>query len=309
MRTKLRWLLALGAIVALALTVSACGGDDSSSDTSAEQEKYAAPTEAPSDAQEGGELRVLAASDVDYIDPGAAYYQFTFMVTSATQSSLEAYAPGDIEQATPLLATEAPTVSDDGKTVTYTIRDDVKYSPPVNRTATAADVKYAIERSLLPGVPNGFVQTYLAGVQGIDAAVKEAQDNPTGGAPDISGITAPDDTTLEIKLDNTSSIGVIGALTLPVSAPVPEEYAKKYDAENPSTYGENQVATGPYMIENDESGALTGYTPEQGDPPDSEPELGGLGRGLPTRVSRRHHDPGGLRRHRLGGEEDPRWGR
>ena len=33
MRTKLRWLLALGAIVALALTVSACGSDDSSSTT------------------------------------------------------------------------------------------------------------------------------------------------------------------------------------------------------------------------------------------------------------------------------------
>ena len=80
------------------------------------------------------------------------------------------------------------------------------------RGRRAADVKYAIERSLLPGVPNGYVQTYLAGVEGIDEAVKEAQDNPTGGAPDISGITAPDDTTLEIKLTDTSSIGVIGAL-------------------------------------------------------------------------------------------------
>ncbi len=66
-------------------------------------------------------------------------------------------------------------------------------------------------------MPNGYVQTYLAGVEGIDEAVKAAQDDPTGGAPDISGITAPDDTTLEIKLTNTSSLGVIGALTLPVS--------------------------------------------------------------------------------------------
>ena len=63
------------------------------------------------------------------------------------------------------------------------------------------------------------MQTYLAGVEGIDKAVKEAQDNPTGGAPDISGITAPDDTTLVIKLTDTTSLGVIGALTLPVSAP------------------------------------------------------------------------------------------
>ena len=223
------------------------------------------------------------------------------MVTSATQSPLEAYAPDDVEEPTPLLATEPPTVSEDGKTITYTIRDDVKFSPPVDRAATAADVKYAIERSLLPGVPNGYVQTYLAGVEGIDEAVKEAQDNPTGGAPDISGITAPDDTTLEIKLTDTTSIGVIGALTLPVSAPVPEEYAKQFDAENPSTYGENQVATGPYMIENDaETGELTGYTPNKEIHLVRNPNWEASDGGLPARVPGRDHDPGGLRRHRLG---------
>ena len=111
MPTKLRWLLALGAIVALALTVSACGDDDSSSTTTAPalgESEFAPPTEAPDDAQEGGDLTVIAASDVDYIDPGAAYYQFTYMVTSATQSPLEGYAPDDVEEPTPLLATEAP---------------------------------------------------------------------------------------------------------------------------------------------------------------------------------------------------------
>ncbi len=275
MRRRVFPVIALGLMLFAALALAACGDDDSSSSSSTSSEEFAAPTEAPSDAQPGGDLTVIAASDVDYIDPGAQYYQFSYMVSSATQSPLESWAPADVEKPTPLLATEAPTVSDDGKTITYTIRDDVEYSPPVSRTATAADVKYAIERSLLPGVPNGYVQTYLAGVEGIDKAVKEAQDNPTGGAPDISGITAPDDTTLEIKLTNTTSVGVVGALTLPVSSPVPEEYAKQYDAENPSTYGEHQVSTGPYMIQNacvddagkvvDENcdGELTGYTPNK----------------------------------------------
>jgi len=275
MRSKALPALMCGTLLAAALVLAACGGDDSTtSSADAARDQYAAPTEAPADAQVGGDLTVIAASDVDYIDPGAAYYQYTYMINYATLSPLEGYAPADVENATPMLATEEPTVSDDGKTVTYTIHDDVEYSPPVSRTVTAADVEYAIERSLLPGVPNGYVQTYLAGVEGIDEAIKEAQDDPTGGAPDISGITAPDDTTLEIKLTNTSSIGVIGALTLPVSAPVPKEYAKQFDAENPSTYGEHQVATGPYMIENacvedasnvsdDCDGELTGYTPNK----------------------------------------------
>ncbi|MGZ8647923.1 MAG: ABC transporter substrate-binding protein, partial [Solirubrobacteraceae bacterium] len=43
------------------------------------------------------------------------------------------------------------------------------------------------------------------------------------------------------------------------TAPVPEEYAEKFDKETPTTYGENQVATGPYMIENDASGKAIGY--------------------------------------------------
>lgn len=276
MRKQVLRVLIPGLFLVAALALVACGSgssSDSSSQVSEAQQQYAAPTEAPSDAQTGGALNVVAASDVDYIDPGAAYYQWTFMIDSATQSPLEAYAPADIEQPTPLLATDKPTVSDDGKTVTYTINTGVMFSPPVSREVTSADVKYAIERSLLPGVPNGYIQTYLAGVEGIDKAVKEAQNNPTGGAPEISGITTPDDQTLEIKLTNTTSAGVTGALTLPVSSPVPEEYAKQFDAENPSTYGEHQVATGPYMIENacvsgakvnDKcDGSLSGYTPNK----------------------------------------------
>ncbi len=270
MRRKWLRVLVPGIALIAALALAACGSDGSSDSTSASDssvsdtaEQFAAPTEAPADAQQGGSLNVIAASDVDYIDPGAAYYQWSFMIDAATQTPLEAYAPGDIEEPTPALAEEAPTVSDDGKTITYKIRQGVKFSPPVDREVTSADVKYAIERALLPGVPNGFIQTYLAGVEGIDEAVKQAQDNPTGGAPDISGITTPDDQTLEIKLTNTSSLGVIGALTLPVSAPVPEEYAKQFDAQNPSTYGENQVATGPYMIENNAQGEAIGYTPNK----------------------------------------------
>ena len=265
MRLKLRWLLALSAIVALALTVSACGGDDEGdgeSSTSGAAEEFAPATEAPDDAQAGGSLTVIAASDVDYIDPGAQYYQFSYMVSSATQTPLVSYAPADIDHQ-PLLAAEEPEISEDGKTITFTIRDNVEFSPPVDRAVTAADVEYAIERSVLPGVPNGYVQGYLADVVGMKEAVKEAQDNPTDGAPDITGITATDDTTLEIELTETSALGVIGALSLPVSAPVPEEYAAEFDAENPSTYGENQVATGPYMIENNAQGEAIGYTPNK----------------------------------------------
>ena len=41
------------------------------------------------------------------------------------------------------------------------------------------------------------------------------------------------------------------ALVLPLSAPVPKEYAEKYDKHKPSNYAAYEVATGPYMIKND----------------------------------------------------------
>jgi peptide/nickel transport system substrate-binding protein len=52
-------------------------------------------------------------------------------------------------------------------------------------------------------------------------------------------------------------------MVLPVTAPVPKEYAEKFDKENPSTYGVNAVFTGPYQIENDDEGKLTGYEPKK----------------------------------------------
>ena len=46
---------------------------------------------------------------------------------------------------------------------------------------------------------------------------------------------------------------------MPLSAPVPQEYAAKYDKANPSSYGQYQVATGPYMVANNAAGKAVGY--------------------------------------------------
>ena len=264
MRSKLRWLIGL-ALLALALTASACGSDDdeeSSADgtVAAVPEEFQPVLEPPDDAQEGGDLTMLFSSDIDYMDPGAAYYQPTYIVTNAVHRTLLTYFPDDTDEASADLAVEYPEVSDDDQTVTWTIRDDVTYAPPVDRKVVAADVEYAIERSLLPGVANGYVASYLGAAIGFEAAQKQAEDNPTGGAPDIEGVTAIDDTTLEIRLDQPTAYAVTQMMSLPLSAPVPEEYAKEFDAESPSTYGDYVAFTGPYMVEHAADGELTGYT-------------------------------------------------
>jgi peptide/nickel transport system substrate-binding protein len=253
-----RRLMVFGALLAFALPIAACGGDDDGGSASTPANEFPPPTAAPEGAREGGELTVLAAGDVDYIDPGASYYQFSYMITGATQRGLLSWQPDDTVNPTPDMATGQPEISNAGLAITFQLRSGVEFSPPVNREVECDDFKYAIERAMLPGVANGYVPTYFKDVVGFTDAERAVEQDPTK-APDIRGLKCDGDT-FTIELTNTSSAGVIGALSLPVGAPVPREYAAKYDAENPSTYGTHQVATGPYMIDNDGSGELTGYT-------------------------------------------------
>ncbi|MCX6371264.1 MAG: ABC transporter substrate-binding protein [Solirubrobacterales bacterium] len=241
---------ALVAIV-LSLTAVACGSSSSSGSSTTVGD---VPATQSLTGKTGGTLTVLASDDVDYIDPGAAYGSFSYMVMSATQRFLYAYGPDDAVDPVPSLATQAPDISADGKTVTVKIKPNVKFSPPVNRVVTSADVKYGIERAFLPTVQNVYAGDYFGDIIGVKAF-------KDGKATEISGIDTPDATTIVFNLNRGTGEVVAGALTLPISAPVPKEYAAKFDAKNPSTYGVNQVATGPYMIEADAKGALTGYEP------------------------------------------------
>ena len=238
--------LALGAAFVLAL--GGCGGDDT-------EEAADQGSEAPQqEAKQGGDLVVMYAADVDKIDPGQTYYQYGMNVAYATQRPLYSYKPDDASNLEPDLAESAPEIAEDGKSVTVKIRTGVKFSPPVNREVTSADVKYGLERGWLPTVAGPYVNAYMGSLKGL----KAFQD---GDAKEISGIKTPDDQTIVLELDAPRAAIVAAALSMPASAPVPKEYAAKFDKRQPTAYGENQVATGPYMVEADASGKLTGYTP------------------------------------------------
>jgi peptide/nickel transport system substrate-binding protein len=237
--------VARGAFLAFALAgavLAGCGGGGSSERSS----DGGAPVE-----KQGGKLTMLWTDDVDNIDPGITYYQMGYMVSYATQRPLYSWKPDDGETPVPDLAESDPQVSADGKTVTVKIRDGVRFSPPVNREVTSKDVKYAIERGFFNTVNNGYAGGYFGDLVGAAPGAKPGTE--------IKGIRTPDDHTIVFKLSRGSGGVLAGALALPLSAPVPEDYAAKLDAQNPSMYGQSQVATGPYMIENDASGKAIGY--------------------------------------------------
>jgi len=196
----------------------------------------------------GGTLTVLTSQDVSSLDPGVTYSSLDFTILSATQRTLYTYRPDDAATIVPDLAAGPPQIADDGRRLTVKLRRGVRFSPPVDRAVTSKDVKYAIERGFNPNVLNPYASTYYSDVVGAADA---------DGGP-IEGIETPDDRTIVFRLARPTAALLAQATVLPLSAPVPREYARKHDAKSPSTYANVAVGTGPYMLENDADGTVLG---------------------------------------------------
>lgn len=193
----------------------------------------------PSSQHMGGTLNLISAEGWEHLDPGASYFQIDYLIEYATQSPLYMDDP-TTEQEKPLLADGMPTISPDGKTVTVHIKSGWKWSPPLNRPITSADVAYAFQRDFNPNVTNAYASGYYPIVGA--AAAK--------GKP-ISGISTPNATTIVFHLTKPFGRTFVASLTLPGSAPVPESVAGPMDKSSPSGYDSNptkQAFSGPYMI-------------------------------------------------------------
>jgi peptide/nickel transport system substrate-binding protein len=241
MRKLLSAALGLCLLAAAVLVVSGCGSSSKGG------------------GKQGGEVTILdAAGGVDSLDPGYFYYQTDYEeLGQTTQRQLYGW-PADATTPAPDIAEAKPTVSNGGKTITVKLKSGIKYSSPLqDRTVKAADIKYALERCFLPQVGNGYAGVYYSDIVG----VKEYQ---AGKAKEISGIKAPDDSTLVITTTQPNGVLATGnALALPCTTPVPKDYAQKFDKGKQSTYGQHQVFTGPYMIQGADSGTVpkAGYSP------------------------------------------------
>jgi peptide/nickel transport system substrate-binding protein len=244
--------LLIGLIAILGLVAAGCGGSDDEGSGSGSNKD--AQGGAPTSGKQGGDLTFLAAADVDYLDPGQTYYTFGYQVQYSVNRPLYSFSPDEPEKPQADLAEGDPQISDDKKQITVKLKTGIKYAPPVNRAVKAADVKYAIERAFSANVPSGYATSYFSDIVG-------APDEPTKGVETISGIEAPDDQTLVIKLDRPTAVTVAAALVMPITVPVPQEYAKKFDAKSPSEYDQYVAFTGPYMVKNDAQGKVTGRDP------------------------------------------------
>ncbi|MHB8234072.1 MAG: ABC transporter substrate-binding protein [Solirubrobacteraceae bacterium] len=252
---SLRTIAAVALAGLLALAIAACGSSSSSSSSSTGGGSAGIPAgiNTPKTAdltvgKHGGTLNVLNHEDFEHIDPGQSYFSIDYEAVYATSRPLYSYKPNTFATVTPDTAEGMPVISDGGKLVTVKIRHGIHFSPPVNREVTSADVAYAIDRAANPSVANPYYLGYFSAVEGMKTA---------SGGP-VKGVQTPDKYTIAFHLTEPAGAIVAAALVLPMSAPVPEEYAKKFDAKKPSEYGNYQVATGPYMFKANAEGKILG---------------------------------------------------
>ena len=246
---RLRFALVAVLVVFASLAVAACGSDSKDSGSSSGSTTKSVPT-----GQKGGSVTALSAGDVDYMDPGQMYYTFGYQVGYSVNRPLYYFSPEDSSKQIPDIADGEPTIAADGKSMEIKIKEGVKYAPPVNRAVICDDIKYAFERAFSENVPNAYATQYFGDIVG-------APSKPTKGVQDISGITCPDDQTIKFELKTPTAGAAYAALVMPITMPVPRDYASKFDESNPSKYDKNVAFTGPYQVKNNSKGELTGWEP------------------------------------------------
>jgi ABC-type transport system substrate-binding protein len=181
--------------------------------------------------KQGGAATVAFANDLTTLDPHVGYDWQNWSVIKSIFDGLMDYKPGTTELE-PDLA-ESYTVSDDNLTYTFKLRPNVKFHN--GRAMTAADVKWSLERAVNPATqsPGG---GYLSAIAGYDDLVG-------GKATELSGITAPDDATVVIKLSRLDAT-FLHVMAINFAYVVPKEAVEAAGAD----WGKKPVGTGAFKF-------------------------------------------------------------
>jgi ABC-type transport system substrate-binding protein len=276
MRRGIR-LIGIGTILAvISVLAASCSSNNNTSATTTPTTSSAAaaagehdilPPAATSSPVYGGTLRIVGSGDVDHLDTCCAYYTTTYELLRAVSRQLVSYKSehSDPAPTTPVPDMATYTLSPNGLTYTFKIKQGVMWDAPSGpRQVTSYDEELGLKRLCNPVLPappldywenniagmlsfcTGFQAIHLPSAQAAEiAALKNYIDNHQ-----ISGLSTPNSSTIEITLNHPSS-SFINIMALPMSSPVPSEILQYL----PGSIQEEQhfISDGPYTI--------TSYTP------------------------------------------------
>ncbi len=166
----------------------------------------------------GGTLNISLASSPAYLDPARYTGVYESQIINNVCDTVVQYSM-DLTEIVPSLATDW-TVSDDGVTYTFNLRDDVKFQPGEyqdGRALTAEDVKYSLERS--------------------------ANDSAMNRLDMLDHCNVISDTQIECVLKSPNA-SFLTALTDAGNAIVPQEEVEGWG----DSFGEHLVGSGPFSL-------------------------------------------------------------
>ena len=186
-----------------------------------------------SDARKGGTLRLSRHTDIDFVDPGLAYYSTSWPLLYATCAKLFNYpdAPGAAGLRLIPEVVRTYSVSRDGRTYTFDLRKTFRFH--TGDEVTAHSFVHAFNRDANPKLASPAVG-YMREIVGAEAVI-------AGRAKMISGVRTLGRYRLQIRL--TKPVGDFTArLTMPFFCPVlPNMRVDPKGIDNPP-------GSGPYYV-------------------------------------------------------------
>jgi peptide/nickel transport system substrate-binding protein len=175
-------------------------------------------------AQEPLTLRIGTTDDIAKLDPADAYSFHDWDLLRATGDALLGFVPGSTELE-PRLAADFPTVSEDGLTYTFTLREGIAFADGLPLTA----------------------ELYVSSVQRAIAL----QGDPVGLISDIASIEAGEGNTVVVTLNAPSDLFLFQAAQPPMIPIHPDLYPADAINNFPELNGSPVVVgVGPYQITN-----------------------------------------------------------
>ena len=231
---KKRWLnMALVSVVAMAL-LAGCGGQTGTETSGASGNEAVSEGGSDTSAPEGNVIKYVMAGEPETLDPNMNNYAASSNVLLNLFTGLYQYT-ADGTGVEPACA-ESYTVSEDGLTYTFKLREGLKWSD--GSPLTAADFEYSWKRTLKEDTasPAAF-ELYV---------IKNGEAYNYGECTeDEVGVKAIDDTTLEVVLENPTAYFV--HLTAASNfAPVKKDVVEGADVWTKSA--DTYVCNGPFML-------------------------------------------------------------
>jgi peptide/nickel transport system substrate-binding protein len=245
-------LVATTAVVALALAACSTSKSTPTKTTQAASGFNAASTGIVNPStHKGGTLKMVNSSDVDSLDPAESYYAWVwnfsrYYARTLTTASAAVGLGGDKLQ---LDLAKSQTISSDGLTYTYTLKDGLKWED--GTPITSQDIKYGIERAFAQDVITGG-PTYLIGLLDEGQNYKGPYKDPSG----LNSIQTPDTNTITFTLKSPFADFPF-LLAMPSAAPV------KQSMDTGAKYRDKPFSSGPYVVSNYQPGKSITLTRNQ----------------------------------------------